>query len=205
MKNIFGKIPGIIILLFLFSPCFAQKTKTDTHKKDTLQIFIIRHGEKSNNYDSLSCDSAGVVGDNLSCMGLNRALSLANVLYQKIGVPNHVYVAKPHSGKSTGSSRMFQTITPFAVKYNLQLNTEFKETDTTQAAKSILGKKNTVLVVWEHGNIPGLVRRLGVKTTVPKWACGDFDSIWTVTIIGKKVTLSMTEKEGITPSPVCPQ
>jgi len=197
-KNSLQTIIGLVIFFIQLSPCFGQK------KTDTLQIFIIRHGEKSNTIDSLSCDSSGVVGDNLSCRGLNRALALSDVLYQKVGIPAHVYVARPHTGKSTGSSRMFQTVTPFAVKYNLALNTEFKQTDTVNAAKSILTKKHKVLVVWEHGNIPGLVRNLGVKATVPKWPCTDFDSIWIVTITGKQISFSMTEKEGIDPSPVCP-
>lgn len=196
-KDLCKMIMLVIILVFHFLPSFGQSA-------DTLTIFIIRHGEKSNNYDSLSCDSAGTVGDNLSCRGLNRALALADVLPAKLGIPGHVYVAQPQTGKKTGSSRMFQTITPFAVKYNLSLNTEFKETQTGKAAKSIKKKKDTVLVVWEHGNIPPLVKSLGVTGTIPKWPCTDFDSIWMVTIIGSQVNFSMSGREGISPSGECP-
>lgn len=198
MKRIvFHKTIALLISAAFILPCFSQK-------HDTLKIVIIRHGEKSNTIDSLSCDSSGVVGDNLSCRGLNRALALADTLYQKFGVPDHVYVPSLSLGKSTGSSRMFQTVTPFAVRYNLKINSEFKETDTKAAADSMLKKKKgTVLVVWEHGNIPALVNGLGVKNA-PKWKCTDFDSIWIVTVTSKDVKLSTKEKEGINPSPDCP-
>lgn len=136
-----------------------------------LKIVIIRHGEKPDS------------GDNLSCQGQYRALKLADVLTQQIGKPNFTYVPTIGTGKSsTTSVRMFQTVSPFAIKHNLHVNSAFKETNVSAAATDVLTRRGLVLMVWEHGNIPPLAKALGVPSAqVPtKWKGHDFDSIWTV-------------------------
>ena len=158
----------------------------------SLRVVIIRHGEKPSD------------GDNLSCKGLNRALALPPVLHKKFGVPNHAYVPSIDEGKSTKHVRMFQTIAPMAVKYNLTINTKFAETDTAGAAEEGMTKKKTVLMVWEHSQIPDLAKAFGV--TDPKaqsWPGDDFDSIWIITYPQGKPVFSR-DKEGIMPSDDCP-
>lgn len=162
-------------------------------KKKTLQlkIVIIRHGEKP------------AKGNNLDCQGLNRALALPPVLNNACGgAPNYTYVPKLVLGKKTDSARMFQTVTPFAVQYNLYIDTNYTETATTALAKDILKKTGVVLVVWEHKNIPPLAQKLGVKGKL-KWKGTDFDSIWTIEFPNGTATLTVTQ-EGLTPSPDCP-
>jgi hypothetical protein len=161
----------------------------DNAPDSTLKIVIIRHGEKPES------------GDNLSCQGENRALQLPNVLYQKFNQPDYVYVPSLELGKSITHARMFQTITPFVVKYNLTVNGEFDSSDYAAIADNVLKKKGTVLMVWEHSAIPSLTKKLGVKNP-PSWDSKDYDSIWIITYSTGKAILSY-DKEGITPAPDC--
>ena len=156
----------------------------------SLRVVIIRHGEKPGD------------GDNLSCKGLNRSLALPPVLFKKFGIPNHTYVPSLELGKSTKHSRMFQTVTPMAVKYNLAITSKFDEKDTTAAANEVLTKKKTVLMVWGHSAIPDLAKAFGVDTP-PNWVGSDFDSIWIITYPNGKAVFSQ-DKEGILPSDDCP-
>jgi hypothetical protein len=174
-------------VLALYAVCCQAQQSVDP---DLKQVVIIRHGEKPDE------------GDNLSCKGLNRSLQLPKVLFQKFQVPNHTFIPSLECGKSTAHSRMFQTITPFAAKYNLKLNSTFDEKDVKDAANSVLKKKGTVLMVWEHTNIPPLAQALGIDNP-PAWDKLDFDSIWIITFPDGKAKLTL-DKEGIMPSDDCP-
>src|ERR1700709_617507 len=101
------KYTWLLLALFnccLFTTCYSQKN---------LKIVIIRHGEKPDD------------GDNLNCQGLNRSLALPRVLYNKFGVASYLFVPVISGGKKTKSGRMFQTITPYAIKYNLPINSNY--------------------------------------------------------------------------------
>ena len=155
----------------------------------SLQVVIIRHGEKPES------------GDNLSCQGEHRALQLPAVLNRKFKVPDHIYVPSLGLGRSTTHARMFQTVTPFAVKHNLAVNSEFAAKDYSRIADRVLKNTGTVLIVWEHSAIPRLARELGVNDP-PLWKGKDFDSIWVITFTTGKASLSI-DKQGIDPSPAC--
>ena len=176
-------VTGIFISSLSFS-CIGGNTP-DTK----LKVVIIRHGEKPE------------TGDNLSCQGESRALQLASVLYQKFNKPDYSYVPSLALGKSITHARMFQTITPFAVKYNLTINGKFDTNDYSDIAESVLKKTGTVLMVWEHSAISSLAEKLGVKKA-PSWDDNDFDSIWIITYPNGKAVLT-SDKEGITPASDC--
>lgn len=156
---------------------------------DDLKVVIIRHGEKPKD------------GDNLSCQGQNRALQIPAVLEQKIGTPDYVYVPALENDKSTAHSRMFQTASPLAIKYNLTINSKYSANDDSAIAKSVFKKRGTVLMVWEHSAIPTLASALGVSAA-PTWEDADFDSIWLISYKAGKAELAL-DNEGINPSPVC--
>jgi len=158
------KLPWLIWLIFFLLN--NSKVSASGNKDSTvLKVYIIRHGEKPKK------------GDNLSCAGLNRALALMDVLKKKVGKPDYTYVPTINTGQKTSSVRMFQTVTPFAVREDLHINSQFAETDSTGAAADVLLKRGVVLMVWEHGNIPPLARALGAPVT-GIWNPKDFDSIW---------------------------
>ncbi|OCX51805.1 histidine phosphatase family protein [Mucilaginibacter sp. PPCGB 2223] len=156
----------------------------------SVTIYFIRHGEKP------------AKGDNLDCQGENRALQLPGVIKKKIGIPNFTFIPSVGNGTSTTQSRMFQTITPTAVKYGLTLNSSHHEKDSLQMAADLKSRKGTVLVVWDHQSIAAIVRALGVPNFDKKWHGDDFDSIWIVTITNGTATYSK-DKEDIKPSSNC--
>jgi hypothetical protein len=176
-------VTGILLSSFSFS-CAAGNTPDST-----LKVVIIRHGEKPE------------TGDNLSCQGQSRALQLPAVLYQKFSKPDYTYVPSLGLDKSITHARMFQTISPFAVKYNLTVNGKFDGKDYSDIAENVMKKTGTVLMVWEHSAIPSLAEKLGVKKA-PPWNDNDFDSIWVITYHKGKAELAF-DKEGITPAPDC--
>ena len=180
---LFAVLPGIV------AAALAIADPGGSTPSDSLRVVIIRHGEKPN------------TGDNLSCKGENRALLLAEVLHQKFNVPDYLYVPSIGQKKSDSHARMFETIIPFAVKYGLKINSTFAVDAYSAAADQVLHKSGTVLMVWEHGAIPALAEALGVRPP-PKWKGKDFDSIWIITYTGGKASLSI-DREGIAPSAEC--
>ena len=156
---------------------------------NSLIVVIIRHGEKASS------------NHNLSCKGLNRALQLTAVLDKRFPKINHAFVPALGRDKSTSHARMFQTVTPFAIKNKLLINSKFGEKNHDGIAKHILTKDGTVLLVWNHSQIQNIARDLGVKNP-PKWSGKDFDSIWAISFKHGKASLDIS-KQGITPSPDC--
>lgn len=174
-----------LCVLICLALCLTAKSQ------GKLKIIIIRHAEKQGQNESLNC------------MGLNRSLKLISVLNKKIGVPDYIYIPSIGNGKKTMRSRMFQTISPFAIKYNLSINSGFSGTDFDAIAEDLKGKKGVVLFVWDHANIVALAKALGIKTKKLDWSGADFDSMWVITGKGKSRVLTI-DKEGITPNANCP-
>jgi hypothetical protein len=143
-----------------------------------------------------------VDGDNLSCQGLNRALKLPDVLYAKFKLPDYIFVPSLKTGKKTGDARMYQTIIPFAVKYNLIIDTKFAVDNVKGLAETILKKSGTVFIVWEHNSIPDIAQKLGVEDEKLKWKGDDFDSIWIITFKNGMAVLSV-DKENLNPAVAC--
>jgi hypothetical protein len=193
VKNLLVKPYFLVLLLTLFSlvGCDGKKHASDNHAPDhDLKVVIIRHGEKPKD------------GDNLSCQGQNRALQLSAVLHQKFNVPDYIYVPALKSDESTKHSRMFQTISPFAIKYNVTINSKYSSDENEKIARSVLKKSGVVLMVWDHSAIQSLASTLGVHHA-PKWDDADFDSIWVIRFDNGKAKLT-TDSEGLIPSPTCP-
>ena len=155
-----------------------------------LKLVFIRHAEKPAD------------GDNLSCTGLNRALKLPEVLKAKFGLPDHIYVPALNLGKSTSRGRMFQTVSPFAIKYNLPVNSVFEEEDAKGIAAELESKKGVSLIVWEHSQLKPILKALGLKVKDLQWPDNDFDTIWIVTFKKGKPLLTV-DKEGIRPAAGC--
>jgi hypothetical protein len=132
-----------------------------------LKVVIIRHGEKP------------TIGDNLCPKGLDRANLLPPVLNKIVGIPDYTYIPQINTGKATRSIRMLETITPFAVEHSLVLNSDFKNDEVNKVAEDVMKKTGVVLMVWEHSNIPGIAKSMGLTGKL-KWKDEDFDSIWII-------------------------
>ena len=180
-------INGFFFLLFSF--CFFQIASSQKGGNALVQkLVIIRHGEKPDK------------GDNLSCQGFNRSVQLPAVLFKKIGVPQAIFVPALNEGNKTSAARMYQTIIPFAVKYNLRINTRYDVRDIDGLVKGIGKESGTVLVVWEHKAIGKIMKALGIPDA--KWDEGDFDSMYVVTFPNGKAKLTK-DNENLKPSGNC--
>lgn len=178
----------VAVIIISINCCYtASAQKGSDHPQ---RIFIIRHGEKPEN------------GDNLTCQGLNRAMQLPAVLNKKIGIPEAIYVPALNLGKKTSEARMYQTIVPFAIKYNLNINTRYDVRDEQGVANAIMKENGTVLLVWEHKAITKIVRALGIKDQNVDWNDNDFDSMWIITFQNGKPVLTK-DSENIRPSAEC--
>ncbi|HTI61416.1 histidine phosphatase family protein [Mucilaginibacter sp.] len=175
-------------LLILAACCFTTIGACQKKSQD-LKVVIIRHGEKPAD------------GDNLDCAGFNRSLALPKVLYDKFGTASAIFVPSIKSGSQTKPVRMFQLITPYAVKYNLAVNSSYPVDDHKDLANEIRKLNGVVIVVWEHDNIPKIAKALGIKNP-PAWPGTDFDGIWIITYKKDKASLA-TDKEDIKPSSTC--
>ena len=186
MNRMIEKILGVIVLAVISYNCGSQPVSNSTIKK----VVIIRHAEKPDK------------GDNLSCSGFNRALALPAVLYSKYKLPEHIFVPDVKSGKSTNRSRMYQTIVPFAIKYNLDIDTRYDADDVKDLAEDIMKIPGYVLVVWEHNNIPDIAQALGIQEKDLKWKDSDYDTIWVISFKDGKAELAV-DKENIHPAVEC--
>jgi hypothetical protein len=183
---IFKSLMTLVVALTSFQCCLAQISNITVEK-----VVIIRHGEKPDK------------GDHLSCKGYNRSLQLPAVLYAKYKIPDKIFVPSVDNIKSANHLRMFETIIPFAVKYNISINSKFDVDDVNSTADAILKTKGYVLVVWEHDKIDNLAKALGAHPNGIKWNDNDFDSIWIINFKNGKATLSM-DRENINPPDNCP-
>ncbi len=177
----------VMSVLGLLSACDGAKQALSNQAP--LTVLIIRHGEKPDD------------GDNLSCQGQHRALQLPQVLVDRQWVPNQIVVPALNQGEHTSHSRMYQTATPTAVRFNLAINTDFDAKDEKKAAQYVQSQHGVVLMVWSHAEIPKLTKALGVHD-VPKWPDADFDSVWRVDVAEGQATLTRLA-ERLQPSSDC--
>lgn len=177
--------------IFLFSALLLLcGCRMSIAQSSQLKLVFIRHAERPED------------GENLNCQGLNRSLLLPSVLYKKFGIATGIYVPAINIGYATKRSRMLQTISPYAIKYNLAINSYYEENDAKRLSATLLQQRGIVLIVWEHRNIAPILRCLGIRDDL-KWPSDDFDSIWIVTFKNGRAVL-LRDKEGLRPSPDCP-
>lgn len=184
IKNLYKSLVAVAIIIA--GSCHAQTNISSGLQK----VVIIRHAEKPDN------------GDNLSCKGFNRALALTSVLYNKFKLPDKIFVPEVGNGKTTNQLRMLETIAPFAIKYNINIDTKFDVNDAKDVAAKILKTNGYALVVWQHDKIDNIVKALGADTKGMKWGDDDYDSIWIVSFKNGKATFTV-DKENLNPQDGC--
>ncbi|MEO6523890.1 MAG: histidine phosphatase family protein [Mucilaginibacter sp.] len=180
----------LAFILLMISGIVQHISAQSIPNLNKLKIVMIRHGEKP------------VPGDNLNCMGLNRAMLLPPVITGKFGVPDFVYVPQIAMAEQTLHSRPFQTLIPLVGKYNLKVNSQHLTRNFEEIATDLKSKTGTILLCWEHKAIPYIAQALGVKLDSLLWPDDDYDSIWIVTFVNGKAVLTK-DKEGLKPSADC--
>ena len=157
-------------------------------------VYFIRHANAH--------PTATFSDGNYVAAGQWRALDLVNALKGKVN-PSHVYSMDPAqvtNGSFSASDQSFWshntlalTAQPYAIANNLPftLVSSFLLTDangpqetSTYFFQNGEFSNRTILVAWEHSNIPMIVQQLlasyGSTAAVPGWGSTDYDSIWTV-------------------------
>lgn len=160
---------------------------------DSTYVFF-RHGEKPDN-----------TSGQLTCKGLNRALSLPSVLLSRYGTPDALYASAPKEKKLGSSLRPLTTITPLAIQVSKPVVLRFHADQTDKLVSDLLAEKNSALTFlsWEHKNLVTAARTLVTETggdaaLVPAWPSADFDSIYVVQLDAHQRFKSFThESEGL--------
>jgi hypothetical protein len=145
------------LLAFLIPALAFAESRNDVSSsglKSTV-ILIIRHAEEPDG------------GDGLSSVGEARANAYTNYFKnftiddQQIKLDHMFAAADSHS-----SHRPRLTLEPTAKELGLKIDTQFKNKEYLELVDKI--KKNpggaNILICWHHGNIPELLRALGVDT-----------------------------------------
>ncbi len=83
-------------------------------------------------------------------------------------------------GKDSESLRPQHTVLELANLLGLTLQTKYLKGDETDLAKAAVAATGTVLIAWQHQDIPDIVNAIvGNKTTCPqKWHGKRFDMVW---------------------------
>ncbi|PTA97609.1 histidine phosphatase family protein [Kluyvera sp. Nf5] len=160
---------------------------------DSTYVFF-RHGEKPDNNSG-----------QLTCKGLNRALSLPSVLLKRYGTPDSLYASAPKEKKTGSSLRPLTTITPLAIQVSKPVVLRFHADDTSELVSALLAQQNQPLtfISWEHKNLVTAAKTLitqtgGDASQVPSWPSADFDSIYVVQLDAQQHFKSFTrDTEGL--------
>jgi hypothetical protein len=154
------------------------------HASADTTIIIVRHGEKP----------AQGLGQ-LSCKGLNRALSLPAVLLSRYGNPSAIFAPNPavkkiDKGVAYAYVRPLATIEPLAIQSGLPVNVDWGMEETDKLSERLLAQtEGTFVVAWEHHYAEKLARQLilalhGNPAEIPAWNDADFDSIYIIQFAG---------------------
>jgi hypothetical protein len=151
------------------------------------QIILLRHAEKPADPDD----------PHLSIAGVKRAEQLVsfitnNPTMKKFGLPVATFATqttKDHQGVRTQ-----ETLAPLARTLKLRVQTPCHGKDYEELARLILKTrayaKKTVLICWNHEEIPSLAAALGVKPEPPKWKDGVFDQVYVISYHDGKAALT---------------
>jgi hypothetical protein len=157
------------------------------------QIILIRHADEPNDPND----------PHLSPAGVKRAQQLVSFIttdsaMTRFGLPVAVFATR--TTKHGNGQRTQETVTPLARTLRLAVQTPFLARDFAALAKRILldpayvGK--TVLICWNHEEIPQLTRALGIKPEPPKWKANVYDLVYVITYHNGKAALGMSRYGG---------
>jgi hypothetical protein len=151
------------------------------------QIILIRHAEKPADPDNPHLSPAGVrrAEQLVSFIRTNPALT-------KFGLPVAVFATR--TTKDGNGQRTQETVAPLATALRLPVLTPFRGKDYAAMAKRVLGDARydgrTVLICWNHEQIPQLAASLGVRPTPPKWKSSVYDLVYVISYQGGEASLA---------------
>ena len=150
------------------------------------QIILIRHAEKPDSPDAV----------HLSKAGEKRAKNLVPFITSdaeltKYGLPVALFATG--TTKHGRGQRTQETITPLATELKLPVEAPYQSENYGVLAKMILANRQyegkTVLICWNHEEIPQLAAALGVHPQPPKWKDNVYDRVYLISYHDGKATL----------------
>jgi hypothetical protein len=141
------------------------------------QIILIRHAEKP----------ADPENPHLSRAGVRRAERLVSFIttdpaMTRFGLPVAVFAT--HTTRHDNGQRTQETVAPLARALKLPVQTPYLGRDYAALAQLILANPaytgKTVLICWNHEEIPQLAAALGVTPEPPKWKAKVFDRVYVI-------------------------
>lgn len=151
-------------------------------------IILIRHAEKP----------ADSEDPHLSPAGVKRAARLVSYIMTdpamvRLGAPVAVFATQ--STKHDNGQRTQETVAPLAKALKLPVQTPFLGKDYDALAKQILANPaytgKTVLICWNHEEIPELAAALGLEPQPPKWKGSVFDDVYVISYDKGKPALAI--------------
>ena len=151
------------------------------------QIILIRHAEKP----------ADPADPHLSRAGVRRAERLVSFIMTdpamtRLGLPVAVFATQ--TTKHDNGQRTQETVAPLARALKLLVQTPYPGKDYAALAKLILANPayagRTVLICWNHDEIPQLAAALGVTPEPPKWKESVFDRVYVISYHDGKAALA---------------
>ena len=164
------------------------------------QVIVIRHAEKPTARPKRHGVREDGTSDkeSLTVRGWQHAGSLAAVFAgagahpaeARLERPGHIFAAgigkkRVKAGSKTmtvgsHSRRPLETVTPMAARLRLTPVTDHLKGEEQALVKDALSRPGTVLICWQHEDIPGIGNLImGDTTTVPQsWPEDRYDLIW---------------------------
>ena len=151
------------------------------------QIILIRHADKPADPEDLHLSRAGV----------QRAERLVSFIttdpaMTRFGPPVAVFATR--TTKDNNGQRTQETVAPLARVLKLPVQTPFLGKDYAALATLVLADPaytgKTVLICWNHEEIPQLAAALGVTPEPPKWKASAFDQVYVISYHDGKAALA---------------
>jgi hypothetical protein len=176
----------LLLIASIASPRLAAQQPADDASPEpgTETIVVIRHAEKP------TSEARG----QLTCRGLNRALSLPSVL-ARFGHPAAIFAASPTAQTTEGSLnpwatrysyvRPLATIEPYAILLDMPVNAQIAATNIQELQHEVLKPEyahSVVIVAWEHLEArrfaEAMLTSFGQSDVVPHWNDSDYETIY---------------------------
>ena len=157
------------------------------------QIILIRHAEKPADPDD----------PHLTPEGVTRATQLVpfittDAAMTRFGLPVAVFATQTR--KHGGGQRTQETVAPLAKALKLPVQTPFTSKDYSALAQRILSTRSfagkTILICWNHEEIPQLAEALGVSPQPAKWKGSVFDRVYIIAYHDGKAELTTSRYGG---------
>jgi hypothetical protein len=169
--------------------CFVVPTQKPAHSPAPrpAQIILIRHADKP----------ADPKDPHLSPAGVERAERLVSFVttdpaMTRFGLPVAVFATR--TTKDDNGQRTQETVAPLAKVLELPVQTPFLGKDYAALAQLILADPvyagKTILICWNHEEIPELAAALGVTPEPPKWKRSAYDLVYLISYRDGKAALA---------------